>query len=457
MLANFTHAKQPNIVLIMADDVGIEGIGCYGGVSYKTPHIDALAEGGVCFTNAYAQPLCTPTRVQLMTGKYNHRNWRCFGILDPDAMTFGHAMSQAGYATGIFGKWQLQSYDPPELPGAASRRGTGMHPKDAGFDEYALFHALHTEDKGLRYANPTMLEGVGGDEGELKTYEGKYGEDIWVEKILDFFKRETGKPKFVYYPMALPHWPFEPTPKSEDWDPSNTPEADVKYQKDMIEYMDSVVGRLVRGLEEQDQRKDTIIIFYSDNGTHRLVTSEMQDGRQIQGGKATSQQTGVHVPLIVSYPGRFEPAVTDAIVDASDFFPTLMQLADRSSAENASRELDGMSFVPVLSGSDVPRREVAFFWYDPRPGWDKESFRRSVFAINKSHKFFRDGRLLRLSERPLSERLIAKEDWSAEDEKAARVLQSYIEAQMAGSDEPPLVDAYGKPTQALPETIRSMN
>ena len=136
--------EKPNIILIMADDVGIEGLGCYGGVSYKTPNLDKMAANGVRFTHAYSQPLCTPTRVQLMTGKYNHRNWTSFGILDPNEKTFGHAMSAAGYATAIIGKWQLQSYDPPDLPGAAKRRGTGMHPKNAGFDAYALFHALHT-------------------------------------------------------------------------------------------------------------------------------------------------------------------------------------------------------------------------------------------------------------------------------------------------------------------------
>ena len=170
-----THAaERPNVLLIMADDIGIEGLGCYGGTSYKTPHLDQLASEGLRFTRAYSQPLCTPTRVQIMTGLYNHRNWKYFGILDPKQRTFGHYLKGAGYKTGIFGKWQLQSYDPPDLPNADARCGTGMHPKDAGFDEYALFHSLHTEDKGSRYANPTMLEGTAESAGELKTYEGRW-------------------------------------------------------------------------------------------------------------------------------------------------------------------------------------------------------------------------------------------------------------------------------------------
>ncbi|MEL6105026.1 MAG: sulfatase-like hydrolase/transferase [Planctomycetota bacterium] len=436
--------KQPDILLIMADDVGIEGLGCYGGASYNTPNLDALAADGVRFTHAYAQPLCTPTRVQLMTGKYNHRNWRYFGILDPSEQTFGHAMKSAGYTTGIFGKWQLQSYDPPDLPGAEERRGTGMHPKDAGFDEYALFHALHTEDKGSRYANPTMLEGKAAQPGEAKTYEGRYGEDVWVAKILDFLDRNEGEPRFVYYPMALPHWPFEPTPQSPEWNPRATPEADLEFADDMIEYMDVVVGRLMDELRARQLERDTIVIFYSDNGTHLKVTSKMRDGRAIAGGKAMPTQTGIHVPLIVHCPNRYEPKVANGIVDASDFWPTLLELAG-AKPNAAESERDGVSFVSQLQGTPGPRRDAAFFWYDPRPGWDKERFTRHVFALNKTHKYFRDGRLFRFSDTPLEETLVSPSKMSAADRANKQQLAEIIRSTMSGVNEPPLVDAYGKP------------
>ena len=151
-------AKQPNVLLIMADDIGIEGFGCYGGTSYETPQIDKLAKGGMRFTHAYSQPLCTPTRVQIMTGRYNHRNWSYFGILDPEEKTFGHMMKESGYKTCISGKWQLQSYDPPDFPNAERRRGQGMKVTQAGFDEHCLFHSWHTEKKGSRYAGPTYFK-----------------------------------------------------------------------------------------------------------------------------------------------------------------------------------------------------------------------------------------------------------------------------------------------------------
>ncbi len=447
---------RPNIILIMADDVGIEGLGCYGGVSYRTPHLDQMAAEGVRFTHAYSQPLCTPTRVQLMTGKYNHRNWRAFGILNPDEKTFGHAMSQAGYATAIVGKWQLRSYDPPDLPGAQTRRNTGMHPKDAGFDEYALFHALHTEDKGSRYTNPTMLEGVSGTDGRLATYAGRYGEDVWVEKILHFLDRHTDRPSFVYYPMALPHWPFQPTPSSAGWDPTLEQETDLKFSRDMIEYMDTAVGHILQGLANRQLDKHTVVMFYSDNGTDARVTSQLRDGRTIAGGKATTRQTGIHVPLIVKWSGHIQPAVCSDIVNAADFFPTLMELAGAEMPVDPT--LDGISFAPQLLALDdgtAPKRESSFFWYDPRPGWDKERFSRSVFALNKNYKLFRSGRLLRLTDRPLEEIPVDPLAMTEEDLAAKQALSQVIENAMAGVVEPPLVDAYGRPEQDLlyvPET-----
>ncbi|MFP6762174.1 MAG: sulfatase-like hydrolase/transferase, partial [Planctomycetaceae bacterium] len=207
--------SRPHIILIMADDVGIEGLGCYGGISYRTPHLDRLAAAGMRFNHAYAQPLCTNTRIQLMTGLYNNRNWLSFGILDPAARTIGHWMSDAGYKTCIAGKWQLQSYDPPDYPGAAKRRSTGMKVQDAGFEEYCLWHTGHTEDKGSRYAAPVVLEN-----GRFrKGLEDGYGPDIWVDFINRYLERnrDSRQPLFVYYPMALPHWPMVPTPDSPEW------------------------------------------------------------------------------------------------------------------------------------------------------------------------------------------------------------------------------------------------
>lgn len=432
-----------NILLIMADDVGIDGIGCYGGTDYQTPHLDHLAATGVRFSHAYSQPLCTPTRIQIMTGKYNQRNWQYFGILPKGEKTFGHMMSDFGYKTLIAGKWQLTSYDPPDFPNAERRRNAGVHPKDAGFDEYSLFHAEHTEDKGSRFANPTYLRN-----GELHTDEGKYGEDVTVDYIVDFMKRNKEERMFIYYPMALPHWPMVPTPLSEEWgDPSRRLEEDTSYFKDMVAYMDTIVGRLVSELHELGEREDTMIIFYSDNGTDRKITSYMGDV-EVPGGKATPAQTGIRVPLIANWLGKTPfGAVNSDLIDASDFVPTLAAMAGEEPPEGW--HLDGQSFLPQLLGNAHPKpREWCFFWYDPRPGWDKEAYTRHIFALDHKYKLFNDGRFYDIAGVGMREEKLDDNGLSADAAASREKLQAAIDAMMqeplseAAKTE---VDAFGDP------------
>jgi len=438
------ETKLPrNILLIMADDIGVEGFGSYGGTDYATPHLDKLAAEGIRFSHAYSQPLCTSTRVQIMTGKYNQRNWEAFGIMPRGERTFGHVMSGLGYTTLIAGKWQLTSYDPPEFPGAAQRRGTGMHPRDAGFDEYMLFHSEHTEDKGSRYANPTYLRN-----DELITEEGTYGEDSSADYILDFMTRHQDEPMFVYYPMALPHWPANPTPHSDAWaDPSRRLENDPAFFPDMVEYMDTVIGRLIAGVEKLGLRDDTLIIFYSDNGTDKKNTSHM-NGVEIPGMKSDPVQAGVRVPLIASWPhGSPQGVVNRDLVDASDFLPTLIELAGHNAPTRW--QLDGQSFAPQLRGQKhASPRESVFVWYDPRPGDDKAHLDRAVFALDYTHKLYDDGRLFAIDDLLPLEIEIPAAKFTAVDRAAHAKLSAVIENMM----QPPLsprvaqeVDAYGNP------------
>ena len=208
-----TVQQMPNIILVMADDLGREAVGSYGGTSYKTPVLDKLAKTGVRFEHAYAYPLCTNTRVSLMTGKYNYRIWKAFGILDPEQKTFGHLMQDQGYRTCMVGKWQLQSYDPPGYPGGDLRRDKGMKVEDAGFDEYSMWHTGHTEEKGSRYPDPLIYEN-----GKfLNNTNDRYGPDVFTDYLLDFIDRHQDRPFFAYYPMALPHGPFVMSPDNPEW------------------------------------------------------------------------------------------------------------------------------------------------------------------------------------------------------------------------------------------------
>ncbi len=421
------NARKPNIVLVMADDLGIECIGSYGGESYYTPNLDKMASEGMRFTHAYSTPLCTPTRLQIMTGKYNHKNWLYFGILPPNEKTFGHMMQDFGYKTCIAGKWQLQSYDPPEYPGSEQRRGTGMHPEDAGFDEYSLFHALHTEDKGSRYANPTYLQN-----GELfSEAAGKYGEDISVDFILEFMGKYRDEPMFIYYPMALPHWPVNPTPISEIWhkNPEMRLDDDLKYFKDMVEYMDILIGRLILGINGLGLGEDTLILFYSDNGTDRKVTSIM-NGQTVQGGKNQTSQAGIRVPMLARWSGTIEAgSINTNLIDPSDFLPTLAALAGERVP--SAWDADGLSFADQLLGQPTHARDWVYCWYDPRPGWDKDQFHREIFALDKHYKYFLDGRFYKISKYDLQEVWLDTEKLSDHEQQAKAKLASVIEGMLA--------------------------
>jgi arylsulfatase A-like enzyme len=330
------------------------------------------------------------------------RNWLSFGILDPKARTSGHYLADAGYNTCIAGKWQLQSYDPPDYPGSRKRRGTGMRVEDAGFDEYSLWHTAHTEDKGSRYANPVILEN-----GAFRTdLEGRYGPDIWVDYINDYMRRKNDDPEpfFVYYSMALPHWPMVPTPDSSVWtDPSRRLEERDGYFKDMVEYMDKCVGRIVDQVDSLGIAAETLVMFFSDNGTHLRMTTKTNDG-PVTGGKGMTTDAGTHVPMMVRWKGTIEPGVDNHLVDSTDFLPTLMSLAERPIGKD--EQLDGRSFHARLMGDSRPTRDWIFCHFDPRPGWDKDRFRKVRFARDRRFKLYDDGRLLdvpqdRLEQQPL--------------------------------------------------------
>lgn len=414
---------RPNIVLILADDLGYETVGCYGGTSYETPNIDRLASEGIRFDHAYAMPLCTNTRIQLMTGKYNIRNWKAFGVLDPAEDTFAHMMQRAGYKTCIAGKWQLYSYDPPDFPGAATRRSTGMKASDAGFDEYSLWHTGHTEDKGSRYADPVIDQN-----GVLRSDTfGKYGPDLWVDFIGDFMRRHRDDPFFVYYSMALPHNPMNPTPDSPEWaDPGRRHSDETPFAADMIEYTDKLVGRVVDQLEELGLRENTLILFYSDNGTNARVASRMGD-RRVRGEKGLETDLGIRVPMVANWKGVTPKGkVSKDLIDSVDFVPTILEVA--GAAYQVRESIDGVSFSKVITGTGESNREWVYVHQDPRPGWDKDRFHLIRLARDQHYKLHQDGRLFCTRDDPLEESPIFFTDDNDESREARIQLQAVLDA-----------------------------
>jgi arylsulfatase A-like enzyme len=214
----------------------------------------------------------------------------------------------------------------------------------------------------------------------------------------------------------------------------------------MVTYMDKLVGRLVDGLDELGLRENTLVLFYSDNGTH-LKISSMLKGKAVQGGKATPLQTGIRVPLVANWPGTISPgSVTSDLVDASDFYPTLADLAKTKVSEKNT--IDGISFLPTLLNREGPRREWCFFWYDPRPGWDKDRFSRHIFALDHNYKLFNDGRMFDIRGTEMREIKLDPSQLDTEAKTGRKKLRNAIDQMMLGTLSPharKLVDAYGNP------------
>lgn len=368
-----TQERPPNIVFIMADDLGYECITANGGNSYNTPHINRLAKQGMRFTHCYAQPKCTPSRVQLMTGQYNVRNYTRFRELERSQITFAQLLKNAGYKTAIAGKWQL---------------GTQKDsPQHFGFDESCLWQQSlpRTDDKGhdTRYVNP-ILE-YNGVVTQLEN--GAYAPDVVSDYLCDFIDKNKDVPFLAYYSMILTHCPFTPTPESEAWDPNAKGSLDyvgkTKYFPDMVSYMDKMVGKIISKIDTLGLSENTLIIFTGDNGTDQPITSVYLN-KKYTGGKSKTTDNGTHVPMIARWSGRIESNVLyEGLVDFSDFFPTFCELAGVEIPNNLP--MDGISFLPQLLGHKSPSRNWIYSWYEHKGKVTK-------FARNTVYKLYGNGR-----------------------------------------------------------------
>jgi len=395
---------KPNIVLIMADDLGYETIGANGGTSYKTPVLDGLAERGVRFDHAYAQPLCTPSRVKIMTGIYNVRNYVKFGLLDPGETTFAHLLKRAGYATCVVGKWQLQ--------------GGFEGPGHFGFDEYCLWQLNRRPG---RYPNPGLE--VNGRQVDYTG--GEYGPDVVSQYACDFIRRHKDGPFLVYYPMILTHCPFEPTPDSPDWDPkskgSKSYKGDPKYFGDMVAYMDKIVGKILRTLEEVGAGENTLVLFTGDNGTDKPIVSAMGD-RQVAGGKGKTTDAGTRVPLIVDWPAAAKGGrVCTDLVDFSDVLPTLCEAAGVPVPKKLA--IDGRSFLPQVKGEQGSPRQWTYCWYS-RGGRNAKA---KVFARTRRYKLYRRGQFYDVAGDPLEKRPLDAGGLDAEARRVRQMLQGALD------------------------------
>jgi len=395
-------APRPNIILILADDLGWTDLGVMGSRYYETPHIDRLAARGVMLTSFYASQSCRPTRAALMSGQYAPRTGvystgklspekgslvqtlkppQNTGKLPLDKLTIAQLLKRSGYATGMFGKWHLGRHDE-------------YHPAKRGFDE-----ALVT---GWRYTNfrvppPYVVE------------PDAYLTDYLTDRALNFVREHKDRPFFLYLPHLAPHGPLDAKPELTERFKAKKPDGghhNPVYAA-MIYSLDQSVGRIVDEIERLDLSERTLVIFTSDNGgyggydvpgTTRRVG--VTDNHPLRGGKSTLNEGGIRVPLIARWAGRIEAGSrSDTPAIHVDLFPTFLELAGVSRPDGHA--LDGESLVPILLDPGSGLQRDAIYWHVPgyseihvpEPAWGITPVSIIRSGQFKLFEFLEDGRL----------------------------------------------------------------
>jgi arylsulfatase A-like enzyme len=362
---------RPNIVLILADDLGYADVGFTGGREIPTPHIDRLAADGVRFSQGYvSHPFCSPSRAGLLTGRYQQR----FGHennpkydphdersgLPPDEVTLADVLGRAGYRTGAVGKWHL---------GAAPR----FHPNARGFVEFFGFiGGSHNYLPGLpgsgQYVIPLDRSGAAVDEREYLT-------EAFAREAVAFIERQGGDPFFLYLPFNAPHGPFQAPPKTYLDRFARVGDEHRRIYYAMVSALDDAVGRVLAALRHTGREDDTIVFFLSDNGGRREAV--VSSNGELRGYKEQLFEGGIRVPFLMRWPGTLAPRrVYDRPVMALDVFATAAAAAGARPPARLKR--DGVDLLPYLLGRRSGRPHERLFWrtgggtaYAVRDGDDK--------------------------------------------------------------------------------------
>lgn len=369
------QAEKPNVLLILADDIGIECLSSYGGTSHKTPNLDRLAKEGMRFTHCFSNPFCSPSRAQLLTGRYPFQNGLKVVLhsksqedlyLRPTQPSFARQLKQYGYTTQIVGKWHVSLEHKHNTIQAF------------GFDHYQTWSIFDDKgDKTTRYWKPYLMRDGRIIADEIKD---RYGPDVDLEVYLDFIRSsvKSQTPFLAYYSTCLTHYPWESTPDSEDKTYRAKPppdKGDSHYFPAMITYLDKQIGAMLQTLDDLKIANNTIILFLADNGTDKDLVNTWGDGKKIPGGKGTMTDRGTRVPLLVRWPGQIKAGSTcEDLVDLSDVFPTL---CDLTGAPLPSEKLHGRSFAPQLLGKPSQPRE----WIHIQDG-NKRQVRNHDYMLN---------------------------------------------------------------------------
>ena len=387
---NKPASRQPNIILILADDLGLGDVSCCGG-HYPTPNLDALAKGGTRFEYSYATPLCGPSRCQLLTGRYPFRtgliNNSSEGAVQPHReVMIPTVLKKAGYVTASVGKWGQIAHGPGQW----------------GFDEYLVFPGsgvYRREQKPDSWVN-----------SEHKELGYKYLPELMHDFLVDFLARRKDQPFFIYYPMSHVHMPIIPTPDSQP----NASRA--QLYADNLAYMDKLVGKLVAELDRLQLRDNTLILFAGDNGTADPFAKESTvNGRPLSGCKHVLLEGGSRVPLIANWPGTTPAGVVNRdLTDFSDFFATCAEVAGATLPAGVT--LDSHSFAPQLKGAKGQPRDWVYVELDGKS-----------YACDTRYKLTNTGALFDLKDAPFTEVPVPADTQDAAALAARKRLQEVLD------------------------------
>lgn len=376
LLVAFQCEANPNILLIMADDLGAENLACHGNTIYQTPNLDRMAAQGARFENAFATPVCSPTRAMILTGLYPNRTGIMERMDSPDdpeknnrlpahLKTFGHVFQEAGYKTAIAGKWHqgdFQTY--PDQP------------TSHGFDEHCLWVQYWDGERPSRYYAPNNWE------NGKHVVHGKdvYGPDYYADFLIEFMERNQEQPFLAYFPMNLIHGPLVSPPGLKALAESKYPENLGKNERiagHMVTYMDGIIGRLLAKLEDLGIRDNTLVLFTGDNGTAGNLTSQL-GSFHLRGGKRTMNEAGTRVPFIAHWPGKIPSGKRSEFFTLMDVLPTIASIAGIP----IDHDIDGMDLSHNLFN---------------QPGKDRDFFNMAFegdcyFVRNDRFRLHEDGR-----------------------------------------------------------------
>jgi arylsulfatase A-like enzyme len=356
-------AKKPNIIFILADDLGYGDLGCYGQKKIKTPNLDRMAAQGMRFTQAYAgSTVCAPSRCVLMTGKHTgHAQVRGNALvpLRPEDVTIATLLRRAGYITGLIGKWGLGE------PGS-----TGV-PTKQGFDSFfGYLNQVHAHnyypDYLWRNEEKTPIAG-NVVTNNVATKRAQYSHDLFADEALRFVEKNKDRPFFLYLALTIPHANNEAgklgmeVPSDEPYSKEPWPQAQRNHAA-MITRMDRDIGRLLEKLQELGIDENTIVFFTSDNGPHQEGGADpafFRSAGLLRGIKRSLHEGGIRVPMIVRWPGRIRANETNPHVWAFwDFLPTASELAGAKVPDG----IDGISVVPTLLRQGKQRSHEFLYW-----------------------------------------------------------------------------------------------